>query len=193
MASSFFNLGSIVAGVTLGWFFDPHFGSRALLGLALGTLVGGLLQLGVQLPALRREGFVFRPDLAWRDRGVTEVLRVMLPSVIAASSTQINVMVNSVFASHLPGDGPTTWLSIAFRLMQLPLGIFGVALGTVSLPLLARSGGGWQPRRLQHRTGARYPAGIPDDHSGDSRIDCPCRPHRCRAVPSRALHRLPVA
>src|SRR6202012_903668 len=50
---------------------------------------------------------------------------------------QINVMVNSVFASQL-GDGPTSWLSIAFRLMQLPLGIFGVALGTVSLPLLAR-------------------------------------------------------
>lgn len=137
MASSFFNLGSIVAGVALGWLFDPHFGPRALLGLALGTLVGGMLQLGVQLPALRREGYVFRPDLAWRDRGVSDVLRLMGPSVIAASSTQINVMINSVFASHL-GDGPTGWLSIAFRLMQLPLGIFGVALGTVSLPLLAR-------------------------------------------------------
>jgi putative peptidoglycan lipid II flippase len=137
MASSFFNLGSIVAGVAFGWIFDPHFGARALLGLALGTLVGGLLQLCVQLPALRREGFVFRPDLAWRDRGVSDVLRLMVPSVIAASSTQINVMVNSVFASHL-GNGPTSWLSVAFRLMNLPLGIFGVALGTVSLPLLAR-------------------------------------------------------
>jgi putative peptidoglycan lipid II flippase len=137
MASSFFNLGSIVAGVALGWLFDPHFGPRALLGLSLGTLVGGLLQLLVQLPALHREGFRFRPDFSWRDSGVAEVLRLMVPSVIAASSTQINVMVNSVFASHL-GNGPTGWLSIAFRLMQLPLGIFGVALGTVSLPLLAR-------------------------------------------------------
>jgi putative peptidoglycan lipid II flippase len=137
MASSFFNFGSIVTGVVLAWLFDHHFGPRALLGLALGTLVGGLLQLGVQLPALRREGFVFRPDLQWRDRGVSDVLKLMVPSVIAASSTQINVMVNSVFASHL-GDGPTTWLTYAFRLMQLPLGIFGVALGTVSLPLLAR-------------------------------------------------------
>jgi putative peptidoglycan lipid II flippase len=137
MASSFFNLGSIVAGVALGWLFDPHFGARALLGLSLGTLVGGLLQLVVQLPALRREGFVFRLDLKWRDPGVSEVLRVMGPSVIAASSTQINVIVNSMFASQL-GDGPTSWLSIAFRVMQLPLGIFGVALGTVSLPLLAR-------------------------------------------------------
>jgi putative peptidoglycan lipid II flippase len=137
MASSFFNLGSIVAGVGLGWLFDPHFGPRALLGLAFGTLVGGLLQLGVQLPALRREGYVFRPDFGWRDRGVADVLRLMVPSVIAASSTQINVMINSVFASHL-GDGRVAWLSVAFRLMQLPLGIFGVALGTVSLPLLAR-------------------------------------------------------
>jgi putative peptidoglycan lipid II flippase len=61
----------------------------------------------------------------------------MGPSVIAASSTQVNVLVNSVFASEL-GDGPTFWLTVAFRLMQLPLGIFGVALGTVALPLLAR-------------------------------------------------------
>jgi putative peptidoglycan lipid II flippase len=137
MASSFFNLGSIVAGVALGWLFDPHFGARALLGLSLGTLVGGLLQLAVQLPALRREGYVFRPDFSWRTPGVSEVLRLMVPSVIAASSTQINVTVNSMFSSHL-GDGPTAWLSIAFRLMQLPLGVFGVALGTVSLPLLAR-------------------------------------------------------
>jgi putative peptidoglycan lipid II flippase len=137
MASSFFNLGSIVAGVALGWLFDPHFGARALLGLSLGTLVGGLLQLLVQLPALRREGYVFRPDFSWRHPGVSEVLGLMVPSVIAASSTQINVTVNSIFSSHL-GDGPTAWLSIAFRLMQLPLGIFGVALGTVSLPLLAR-------------------------------------------------------
>ncbi|HEY6453732.1 MAG TPA: murein biosynthesis integral membrane protein MurJ [Steroidobacteraceae bacterium] len=140
MASSFFNLGSIAAGVAFGWILDPHFGSRALMGLALGTLVGGMLQLVVQLPALHREGFAFRPDLVWRDRGVADVLRLMVPSVIAASSTQVNVMVNSVFASQL-GNGPTSWLSISFRLMNLPLGIFGVALGTVSLPLLARLAG----------------------------------------------------
>ena len=61
----------------------------------------------------------------------------MGPSVIAASTTQLNVLVNSMFASTL-GDGPISWLSIAFRLMQLPLGLFGVALGTVTLPLLSR-------------------------------------------------------
>jgi putative peptidoglycan lipid II flippase len=137
MASSFFNLGSIVAGVVLGYWLDPHFGPRAIMGLAIGTLIGGALQLLVQLPALRREGYSFRPDVHWGDAGVRAILRLMGPSVIAASSTQVNVLVNSVFASEL-GDGPTFWLTVAFRLMQLPLGVFGVALGTVALPLLAR-------------------------------------------------------
>jgi len=107
------------------------------MGLAIGTLIGGALQLLVQLPALRREGYRFRHDVHWGDAGVRAILRLMGPSVIAASSTQVNVLVNSVFASEL-GDGPTFWLTVAFRLMQLPLGVFGVALGTVALPLLAR-------------------------------------------------------
>jgi len=137
MASSFFNLGSIVGGVTLGYWLDPQFGPRALIGLALGTLFGGLLQLLVQLPPLLRLGFTFRPDFAWRDSGVTAIFRLMGPSVIAASTTQFNVLINSMFASTL-GNGPIFWLAIAFRLMQLPLGLFGVALGTVTLPLLSR-------------------------------------------------------
>ena len=72
-----------------------------------------------------------------RDTGVSAILALMGPSVIAASTTQFNVLVNSMFASTL-GDGPIFWLAIAFRLMQLPLGLFGVALGTVTLPLLSR-------------------------------------------------------
>jgi putative peptidoglycan lipid II flippase len=137
MASSFFNLGSIIAGVALGYWLDPHFGPHALLGLAIGTLIGGALQFLVQLPVLGRVGYRFHPDFHWRDAGVRSILRLMGPSVIAASTTQVNVLVNSVFASKL-GDGPISWLTVAFRLMQLPLGIFGVALGTVTLPLLAR-------------------------------------------------------
>jgi len=137
MASSFFNIGSIVGGVGFGYWLDPHFGPLALVGLAIGTLIGGALQLGVQLPRLHRLGFRYRPDFQWRDSGVVAVLSLMGPSVIAASTTQINVLINSVFASQL-GDGPIFWLSIAFRLMQLPLGLFGVALGTVTLPLLSR-------------------------------------------------------
>jgi putative peptidoglycan lipid II flippase len=137
MASSFFNAGSIVGGVTLGYWMDPHFGPRALLGLAIGTLIGGALQLLVQLPSLRRQGYRFRPDFRWRDPGVAAIFALMGPSVIAASTTQVNVLVNSVFASQL-GNGAIFWLSIAFRVMQLPLGLFGVALGTVTLPLLSR-------------------------------------------------------
>jgi putative peptidoglycan lipid II flippase len=137
MASSFFNIGSIVGGVTLGFWIDPHFGPRALLGLGVATVLGGALQLAVQLPSLARLGYRFRPDFRWRDAGVKAILLLMGPSVIAASTTQFNVLINSMFASTL-GDGPIFWLSIAFRLMQLPLGLFGVALGTVTLPLLSR-------------------------------------------------------
>jgi putative peptidoglycan lipid II flippase len=137
MASSFFNLGSIIGGVTLGAWIDPHFGPSALIGLAIGTLIGGALQFAVQLPPLAHLGYRYRPDFQWRDQGVSAILALMGPSVIAASTTQINVLINSIFASKL-GDGAIFWLAIAFRLMQLPLGLFGVALGTVTLPLLSR-------------------------------------------------------
>jgi putative peptidoglycan lipid II flippase len=137
MASSFFNLGSIVGGVALGAWIDPLFGPRALIGLSIGTLFGGALQLAVQLPPLAGLGYRYRPDFHWRDPGVAAILGLMGPSVIAASTTQFNVLVNSMFASTL-GDGAIFWLAIAFRLMQLPLGLFGVALGTVTLPLLSR-------------------------------------------------------
>jgi putative peptidoglycan lipid II flippase len=138
MASSFFNIGSIIGGVGLGYWLDPKFGPKALVGLAIGTLIGGAMQLGVQLPALAKAGFRFRPDFQWKDPGVKMILGLMGPAVVAASSVQVNVMINTMFASNL-GDGPIFWLQIAFRLMQLPLGIFGVALGTVTLPVLARS------------------------------------------------------
>jgi putative peptidoglycan lipid II flippase len=138
MASSFFNIGSIIGGVGFGWLLDSHFGSRALIGLSLGTLVGGLLQLLVQVPSLARVGFHFKPDFDWRDPGVRKIIGLMIPATIAASAVQVNVAVNSGFASGL-GDGPMTFLNIAFRLMQLPLGLFGVAIATVTLPLVSRS------------------------------------------------------
>ena len=145
MASSFFNIGSIVGGVALCYWLEPqadwrhpHFGERGLMGLAIATLIGGLLQLVVQLPSLGRVGFRFRPDFNWRDPGVRTILVLMGPATIAASAVQVNVLINSIFASKL-GDGPIAWLNIAFRLMQLPLGIFGVAIATVTLPLVSRS------------------------------------------------------
>lgn len=141
MASSFFNIGSIVGGVAVAWLIDPTFGPRALVGIAVGTLIGGLLQLVVQLPSLRKVGFSFGFDFRWNDPDVKRVLILMLPAVIAASAVQVNVMINSVFASYL-GDGAVSWLSYAFRLMQLPLGIFGVAIATVTLPAVSKIAAG---------------------------------------------------
>lgn len=148
MASSFFNLGSILGGVGLGYWIDPTFGPQALIGLACGTLIGGFLQFAVQLPGLRQIGYHFRPDFQWRDSGVKRILALMVPSVIAGSAVQVNVMVNSIFASFLE-DGAVSWLQYSFRLMQLPLGIFGVAIATVTLPVVAKiaTGGEMKPFR----------------------------------------------
>jgi putative peptidoglycan lipid II flippase len=141
LASSFYNIGSIFSGVTAAWLIDPTFGPRALIGMAIGTLVGGFLQMAVQFPSLHRLGFRFHFDFGWRDPQVRRVLFLMLPAVIAASAVQVNVMVNSIFASFL-GDGAVSWLAYAFRLMQLPLGIFGVAVATVTLPAVAKIAAG---------------------------------------------------
>src|SRR5437016_9440549 len=138
MASSYFNLGSIIAGVAIGYWIDPHFGARSLVGLAIGTLIGGAWQMIGQFPSLWKVGYRFHPDLRWRDEGVRTVLTLMGPAVVAASAVQVNVLINSGFAAGL-GNGPVSWLNIAFRLMQLPLGIFGVAIGTVTLPLVSKS------------------------------------------------------
>jgi putative peptidoglycan lipid II flippase len=144
MASSYFNLGSIIGGVAIGYWLDPHFGARSLIGLAIGTLIGGLWQLTTQFPSLRHVGYRFRADFQWRDAGVRTVLTLMGPAVIAASAVQVNVLVNSGFAASIKDaaghsmNGPVSWLNIAFRLMQLPLGMFGVAIGTVTLPLVSK-------------------------------------------------------
>jgi putative peptidoglycan lipid II flippase len=141
MASSFFNVGSVVGGAFFGWLIDPGFGQKALIGLSIGTLVGGFLQFAVQLPSLRRVGFRFRPDFRWGDPGIKRILVLMVPSVIAASAVQINVLVNSSFASYV-GKEAVTWLNSAFRLMQLPIGVFGVAVATITLPVVSRIAAG---------------------------------------------------
>lgn len=144
VASAFFNLGCIVGGVILAWVIDPGFregqiSEKGLTGFAIGTLIGGVLQLLVQLPSLYRVGFRFGLDFGWKDSGVREVLRLMWPSMLAASGTQITVLLNSVFASFTPGkESSLAWLANAQRLQQLPLGLFGVAVATVTLPMLSR-------------------------------------------------------
>lgn len=139
MASSFFNIVSIVGGAGIGWLLDPTFGWKAMIGFSIGTLLGGLAQLVVQLPALWKLGYRFRFSRDWSDAGVKRILQLMWPAVIAGSAVQVNVLLNTIFASHLAvKDGPVSWLNYAFRLMQLPLGVFGVAVATVTLPVLSR-------------------------------------------------------
>ncbi len=144
VASAFFNLGCIVGGVTIAWIIDPgfregHITEKGLMGFAAGTLIGGMLQLLIQLPALKKVGFKFGLDFDWKDDGVRDVLRLMWPSLIAAGGTQINVFLNSIFASYTPGqESANAWLANAQRLQQLPLGLFGVAVATVTLPMLSR-------------------------------------------------------
>lgn len=145
VASAFFNLGCILGGLVMAWVVDPAFRQgwvvteKGLTGFAIGTLIGGVMQLAVQLPSLWRVGFRFGLDFKWGDRSVGEVLHLMWPSLIAASGTQVAVLLNSIFASFAPGQGSNlTWLGIAQRLQQLPLGLFGVAVATVTLPMLSR-------------------------------------------------------
>lgn len=142
-ASTVFNIVSVAAAVALAYIFDPqadwrhpHFGEKALYGASLGVLLGGLAQLAVQLPALWRLGFSFRWRLDFADEGVREVWRLMWPSVIAGAAVQVNVLVNGILASQV--DGARSWLNCAFRLMQFPIGVFGVAIATVTLPAVAR-------------------------------------------------------
>ena len=146
LASAFFNIGSIVGGLLLGFSLGPRIGLSAIAGMAYGTLIGGFLQLAVQWPSLRRCGIRYRPDFSFSDPGVRQILRLMGPAIIGTAAVQINVFVNTNFASEIidPAtgavlNGPVSWLSYAFRFMQFPIGVFGVAIATATLPALSRS------------------------------------------------------
>jgi putative peptidoglycan lipid II flippase len=138
LASCFFNLGCIIGGGSIGYWIDPRWGEKSLIGISCGVLLGGMGQLMVQFPSLWRVGF--RPcwDVLWRDAGVKKIIGLMGPAMIAASAVQVNVMVNAMFATST-GEGGVSALNYAFRLMQLPIGMFGVAVATVTLPALSRA------------------------------------------------------
>jgi putative peptidoglycan lipid II flippase len=108
-----------------------------MYGVCVGVLLGGLAQLGMQLPSLFKLGFRFRWRFDLASPRLRELWTLMWPSVIAGSLTQVNVLVNGAFASEI--DGGRSWLNCAFRLMYLPIGLFGVSLATVTLPKVARS------------------------------------------------------
>lgn len=126
-------------GATL--FLTPYL-DEPVYALAFAVVIGGVLQLGIQLPALYRIGMVprlrlnFRP--AFQDAGVRRVLRQMVPATFAVSVAQISLIINTNIASHLQ-DGSVSWLSYADRLMELPTGLLGVALATILLPSLSKA------------------------------------------------------
>ncbi|MDO5674994.1 MAG: murein biosynthesis integral membrane protein MurJ [bacterium] len=137
LSSSFFNLGSIIGGLSLAFILPNLFGQPAIVGMAWGTLLGGLLQLLMQLPTLRKIGFRFRFIFAPKDSGLRRILLLMLPATIGLSATQINIFINTNFAASC-AEGSVSWLNYAFRLVQLPIGVFGVALSIAVMPVLAK-------------------------------------------------------
>lgn len=126
------NLSLIAATVFLNSYFMPP-----VLALAFAVFIGGFLQLLFQLFFLQRQGLLVKPKLVWGDFAVGRVLKLMLPALFGASATQINLMIDSIFASYLP-IGSVSWLYYTDRLTQFPLGIFGIAMTTVILPHLSK-------------------------------------------------------
>jgi putative peptidoglycan lipid II flippase len=134
LASSFFNLGSIIGGVSLAFLLGKP-GNPSIVGMAIGTLIGGMLQLTGQFPTLSRTDFRFMPNLNLRDPGLHRILKLMAPAVFGLAALQINVFINTYFASSLQ-QGSLSWLNYAFRFFQFPVGVFGVAISIAALPVL---------------------------------------------------------
>lgn len=157
-ASTMFNVGSIVGGLLCSYILAPDYiggitrellsgavphtnpdgAARAVVGMAVGTLAGGILQWLIQVPSLRNVGYRWQPIVSFTDPGVRQVVRLMAPAIVGAAAVQVNVFVNTSFASSL-GEGPVSWLNYAFRLIQFPIGVFGVAISTATLPVASRA------------------------------------------------------
>jgi putative peptidoglycan lipid II flippase len=136
MASSAFNICCILAGIFLSPLL-PRWGLPPILSMAIGVLVGGASQFLVMIPAARRYGFHFRFDLNFSDPDLRHIARLMLPAIVGLSATQINITVDCQIAS-LYGNGPVSWLNYGFRLMQFPIGVFGIAVATATMASAAQ-------------------------------------------------------
>ena len=136
LAPAMFNVGTIVCILALVPVM-PRLGFPAIAAVAIGTVVGGVGQFAVQWPVLRREGFRFRPRVDFRDEGLRQVLVLMGPATIGLAATQVNLFVNTVLAAG-EGTGAVSWLNYAFRLMYLPIGLFGVSIATAAMPTVSR-------------------------------------------------------
>jgi putative peptidoglycan lipid II flippase len=115
----------------------PVLGLPIIVAPAIGVLAGGLGQVLAQWPAIRHEGFRLRPAFDLSDPGLREVLLLMVPGIVGLAAVQVNIIVNLVLAVR-EGTGAVSWLNYAFRLMYLPIGLFGVSIATAAVPALGR-------------------------------------------------------
>lgn len=119
-------------------FLTPYFASgRMAVALAWGVMIAGIVQLLFQLPFLARIHLMPVPRWGWHDPGVRKVMTLMVPALFGASVYQLNSLISTILASML-ATGSVTWLYLTDRLIELPMGVFAVAIGTVILPSLSR-------------------------------------------------------
>jgi putative peptidoglycan lipid II flippase len=136
LSPAMFNIATIVCAFTLVPVM-PLLGLPRIMAIAIAVLLGGLGQILVQWPPLRREGFRYSPVVDPRDKTLRSVIALMAPGAIGLAATQINIFVNTLLATG-QGTGAVSWLTYAFRLMYLPIGLFGVSIATAALPAVAR-------------------------------------------------------
>ena len=127
-----FNVATIVCAVLVVP-VAPQLGIDPVVAVAIGTLAGGLGQILLQWPAAVREGFRYQLVFDLHDPWLRDIGRLIVPGVAGLAAVQINIFVNSWLASGL-GTGAVSWLDYAFRLMYLPIGLFGISIATASLP-----------------------------------------------------------
>lgn len=125
-----------ISMILCGYFLSPYF-AEPIFALAISVALGGILQLGFQLPYLAKIRMLPMPTIRWHDSGVRRVIFLMLPAIFGVSVQQVSLLLNTLFASWLP-DGSLSWMNYADRLMELPAGVLGVALGTILLPSLSK-------------------------------------------------------
>lgn len=128
------------------YWLTPLF-EQSVVGLAWGVFIAGVVQLLFQLPTLARMGMLARPRWAWRNEGVQRILKLMLPGIFGSSVAQINLLLDTIIASFLV-SGSVSWLYYSDRLVEFPLGVFGIALGTVILPSLSQRHAEADPHRF---------------------------------------------
>ena len=136
LSPAMFNVATIVCAMALTPVMVA-LGLPPIISIAVGTLLGGLGQILVQWPALHAQGFRYRAVIDFKDPELSEVMRLMVPGTLGLAAVQINVLVNTYLAAGQE-QGAVSWLNYAFRLMYLPIGLFGVSIATAALPDISR-------------------------------------------------------